>query len=48
MQEYLDAVNKEVIERNELNGASFPFSDGDGDGGSGGLGLGGKGSTSVA
>ena len=48
MQEYLDAVNKEVIERSELNVVSFPFSDGDGDGGGGSLGLGGKGSTSVA
>ena len=47
MQEYLDAVNKEVIAPSELNGASYPFSDADGDGGGLGVGGGAQGGNSI-
>ena len=48
MQEYLDAVNKEVIALSELNGASYPFSDANGDGGGLGVGGGAQGGNSIA
>ena len=50
MQEYLDAVNKEVMAQSQFKDVSYSCSDENGDGGGGGLGVGGgaQGGSSMA